>query len=241
MHSQRALPVAAASALLTLFALFNPVQAAGMFIVPDGCTLEVTVQNRGCTVSQHYRCSADPDGYQRLALFAQDGLTHLSVIDNETRWIESSDPQTGLIDRLEDKAANHASFSNLLKTGRDDFDFWTISNSGERLHHVGFDELTGEKVSIGGVELEVTRFRMTSSSEASDVLIEREGGQYISRSMGRFYGGVEQSRDWTGEARETNDSPAAFAFPGQSGFGNTTPQYDCDMLMTGLPGGDGGA
>ncbi|MDO5705415.1 MAG: hypothetical protein Q4G49_10145, partial [Paracoccus sp. (in: a-proteobacteria)] len=167
----------------------------------------------------------------------QDGMTYLSVIDAETRWIESVSPTVGLTDRLEDEAKTHASFSRLLETGRDDFDFWTVSDTGERLHHVGHDELTGEIVTIGGVELEKTRFDLTTTFENGDVMLTRTGQQFISRVMGRFYGGVETSTDWTGQTVNSNDSPVTFAFPGQPGFGSTTPQYDCDMLMTQLSQG----
>ena len=30
------------------------------------------------------------------------------------------------------------------------------------------------------------------------------------------------------------EAPAAFAFPGDKGFGATKPEYDCDMMMTRL-------
>ncbi|MDP5306200.1 hypothetical protein [Paracoccus spongiarum] len=226
--------LAALGALAALLALAPLPGRAATFTPPQGCRLEVTVQNRGCTVSQYYRCSADPEGHQRSAIFGQDGLGHLSRIDAETRWIESSDPQTGLEDRLVDEAADHASFSTLLKDGRDDFDFWTESNSGERLHHVGEDILTGETVTIDGITLERTRFRLTTRDAQGAVLITREGQQFISRAMTRFFGGIETQSDWTGERRETNDSPVLFQFPGETGFGATTPQFDCDQLMTQL-------
>ena len=51
------------------------------------------------------------------------------------------------------------------------------------------------------------------------VLIQRKGQQFISRAHGRFYGGIEESTDWTGAAQQSNDSPVTFAFPGQPGFG----------------------
>ena len=208
--------------------------AAATFTPPAGCRLEVTVQNRSCTVSQYYRCESDAEGDQRSAIFGKDGLVHLSRIDRETRWIESSNPNSGIADRLVDEAENHASFKNLLDTGRDDFDFWTESNTGERLHHKGFDVLTGEKVSVDGIELEKTRFELTTTNEAGEVLITRQGQQFISRSFGRFYGGIEEQSDWTGQRRETNDSPVLFRFPGQRGFGSTTPEFDCEQLMTQL-------
>lgn len=207
---------------------------AATFTAPQGCRLEMTIQSRSCTVSQIYRCGGDPTGTQHSAIFGQDGMTHMSTIDAETRWIESTDPETGLVDRLVEAADDHASFSTLLKTGRDDFDFWTESNTGERLHHVGHDELTGEKVVIDGIELEKTRFQLTTSGADGQVLITREGQQFISRANGRFYGGVESFSDWTGDAGDSNDSPVDFSFPGQPGFGQTEPQYDCDQMVAQL-------
>lgn len=205
---------------------------AATFTPPAGCRLEVTVQNRSCSVSQYYRCESDAEGDQRSAIFGRDGLMHLSRIDAETRWMESSNPNTGLTDWLVDEAEDHASFRTLLETGRDDFDFWTESNTGERLHHKGFDILTGEKVTIDGIELEKTEFELVTTDSAGEVLITRKGQQFISRAFGRFYGGIETQGDWTGQRRETNDSPVRFIFPGQPGFGSTTPQFDCEQLMT---------
>ena len=212
------------------WALPMPVHA-GTYTPPDGCKLEVTVQNRGCTISQIYRCEQDPKGYQRSAIFDEEGLTYQSLIDAETRWIESNDPDTGIQDLLVEDARDHASFSTLVETGRDDFDFWTESNTGERLHHVGNDELTGEKVTIDGIELEKTRFRLTTSSQNGEVLIERDGQQFINRAMGRFFGGIENMSDWTGQQQKSNDSPVIFSFPGEDGFGETTPQFDCSEML----------
>lgn len=232
MLGMRTLPLTAAS-LLTLLGAVQPA-AAATFRAPQGCNLEMTIQNRSCTVSQIYRCSADPAGYQHAAIFGQDGMTHLSTIDAETRWIESTDPETGLIDTLEPQAEDEASFSTLTRTGRDDFDFWTRSNNGERLHHVGHDELTGEKVTIDGIALDKTRFKLTTTGADGQVLIQREGQQFISRANGRFYGGIESYSDWTGASGESNDSPVEFSFPGQPGYADTEPKYDCDMMVAQL-------
>ncbi|GGF66513.1 hypothetical protein GCM10011402_18480 [Paracoccus acridae] len=207
---------------------------AANFVPPSGCQLQATVQNRGCSVSQYYICKADPVGDQRSAIFGKDGLRHLSRIDAETRWVESSDPNTGLADFLVERSKDHASFRTLLETGEDSFDFWTESNTGERLRHVGRDVLTGEKVEIDGQPLEVTRFQLKTYDANGELLIERSGQQFISRKMGRFYGGIETQSDWTGQRQETNDSPVTFAFPGEPGFGDTEPQYDCDQLLTQL-------
>ena len=57
----------------------------------------------------------------------------------------------------------------------------------------------------------------------------------VSRDFNRFFGGVETSSDWTGARTQTDDSPVLFIFPGEAGFGSTTPQFDCDQLMTQIP------
>lgn len=207
---------------------------AANFRPPQGCRLQVTVQNRGCSVSQYFVCEADPRGDQRSAIFGKDGLRHLSRIDSETRWLESSDPLTGLSDVLVEDSPDHASLSTLLETGRDDFDFWTETTDGQRLRHVGEDRMTGETVEIDGQVLDVTAFRLQTFSETGELLIERRGQQFVSRDGRRFYGGIEQQSDWTGEKQETNDSPVTFALPGEEGFGDTEPIFDCDQLLTQL-------
>lgn len=215
--------------LLTLLTAL-PGHAAN-FTPPQGCKLDMTVQNRGCSVGQYYKCSADPAGDQRSAIFGKDGLRHLSHIDGETRWVESTSPQSGLTDRLVERSKDHASFSTLLETGADDFDFWTESNTGERLRHVGRDELTGKKVVIGGQALEETRFQLKTYDSTGQELITRTGQQFISREFSRFFGGVEDQSDWTGQQQTTNDSPVLFSFPGDQGFGDTEPKFDCEQMM----------
>ncbi|MFD1881741.1 hypothetical protein [Paracoccus pacificus] len=229
---------AAGFAALILALVAPGAVSAGVFTPPEGCTLNMTVQSRSCTVAQHYTCAGDNPGDMRTTYFGPDGPKHISLIDKETRWIETQDPRTGIIDRLASGNADEASFSTLLSTGRDDFDFWTESETGERLHHVGYDKLTGKTMVIDGETLEQTEFSLTTSDSAGQVLWERTGNQFISRKDGRFYGGIERAKDWTGLNETTNDSPVTFIKPGERGFGDTTPQYDCDMQMVNMPGGN---
>ena len=224
-------------AILTLLAS-DPVvaQTATPFSPPEGCRLTLTVQERSCSVGLHYICNADPDGDQRVIYFGKGGVPRfISHIDREARWLWSHDPQSGLIDELVEDARDDASLSTLLKTGRDEFDFWTESNDGERLHHVGFDELTGESVTIDGVALEQTRFELTTSDAEGRVLIRRKGQQFVSREHGRFYGGPEQSEDWTGATRRDDNTPVQFLSPGDAGFASTEPQFGCESLIVALP------
>lgn len=179
---------AAFAALLPLAvpAAVTPAEAAG-FRPPEGCTLEMTVQSRGCTVTQHYRCQGGNPGDQWRVIYDSNGPSYTGLIDNETRWMQSLDNQSGITDTLDEAAsADNASLTNLLETGRDDFDFVTDSNTGERLRHIGHDELTGETVTIDGVELLVTRFDLVTSDMNGLELIRRSGQQYVSREQRRL-------------------------------------------------------
>lgn len=213
----------------------HPAAADEMFAPPEGCRLHMTVQERSCSVSQHYTCAGDAPGDQWTAYFDAEGMASVSRIDKETRWLESTSASTGVTDRLEPKAARHASLSQLLETGRDDFDFWTRSDDGERMHHVGHDELTGERITIDGVALERTRFRLETFGANGDLLVTREGGQYVSRDHARFYGGAETDSDWTGAIESFDNSPVRFVRPGQLGFGSMVPQFGCEAQMVRAP------
>lgn len=206
--------------------------AAAVFSPPQGCTLTMTVQQQSCTVSQHYTCAADPPGDQWAAYFTPEGLAYRARIDVETRWLESTDLVNGITDRLDPEARDPASLHTLLADGRDDFDFWTVSDTGERLHHVGHDELTGETV-IDGLPLQTTRFALKTYAATGELLLSRTGVQYVSRETGRFYGGRETADDWLGETDTTDDTPVRFIRPGQPGFGSTQPQYGCNTQMAG--------
>lgn len=220
--------------LVWLTASALPVAAAGLFAPPQGCHLEITVQNRGCTVSQHFRCDDDAPGDQRLEVFDREGPTYRSRIDAETRWLESSSLRSNVTDWLVEDARDHASFTTLLRDGFDSFDFWTVDDDGVKLRHIGRDELTGDSVEIDGVTLEITRFVLSTRADDGTELIRRRGQQFISRTQRRFYGGLETVHDWTGEERESDDSPVTFSFPGEPGFGATEPQFDCDLQLVGL-------
>ena len=203
--------------------------AAGVFTPPQGCTLTMTVQQRSCTVAQHYTCAADAPGDQWVTYFTREGEVYRSRIDAETRWMESTDLVAGVSEAL-DSEADPASLTALIDTGRDDYDFWTVTDRGERVRFVGHDVLDGTAV-IDGVTLATTRFELRLFAESGDLISTRTGGQFVDRENRRFYGGAETTVDWQGERGESNDSPVRFIRPGQPGFGSVEPQYDCDAQM----------
>ncbi|MGO4851875.1 hypothetical protein [Phaeovulum sp. W22_SRMD_FR3] len=207
---------------------------AEVFTPPAGCTLTVTVQSRQCTVANYYSC-ADAPGDQWISYADGTGEFFVSRIDSETRWIESYSRDTGKTDRLSPDSADNASFSELLQTGRDDYDFITSSTSGEDRRYVGYDLLAGGQVTIDGVPLERSEFDLTTFDSAGNFISRRHGQQYISRSLRSFFSDSEDFENAYGDAVHTEGAPVLFEFPGEPGFGATKPIYDCDVLMTSAP------
>ncbi len=231
-----AMRIGAFSLLLALLtAAPAPPALAGAFTPPAGCEGFMTVQLKNCTVGNYYRCSADPAGDSRSTYFDGEGPYFTSRIDAETRWMESYDHIADEWDYLEPEAADHASFTQLLATGRDDFDFSTTSEHGETRRYVGYDRLTGESVRIDGIALERTEFDVTAYDEAGTPLWRRSGRQFIHRDWRLFLADTETFETAAGEVFEAEDTPVDFALPGERGFMTTDPMYGCTMMMTGLP------
>lgn len=217
------------TAPLALMAL--PASAASKFTPPKGCEAYVTVQHSNCQVSYHYTCSGDPKGDQWAVYAGAEGPYYMSKIDSETRWLESYDLVAGESDQMGDET-EPASFSDLLKTGRDDYDFTTVSNNGEVRRYKGYDKLAGSTVTIDGVKLEETEFSLRSYGADGTLLNKRTGKQFINRDWRLFFSGEEDFENGDGEKEHTKDLPVTFAFPGDAGFLSATPQFGCDQMMT---------
>lgn len=227
MNDMRIILTAGAIALLSA----APGLAASKFAAPKGCTVYQTVQMRNCQVSQHYRCDGDAAGDQWTIVLDANGPFYLSRIDSETRWVESFDLTSGEEDRITNEI-DPASFSTLLDTGRDTYDFTTTNSNGETRRYAGFDELTGEKVVIDGVTLERTRFELTTSGADGQVIWTRKGQQLIQRDWRIFFADKESFENGAGDREDVTDTPVTFAGPGDKGFLAGKPEYDCDAMMT---------
>lgn len=219
----------------TFAALAAPALAAGTFTLPSGCEGFMTVQLKSCTVGNYYRCSGDAAGDSRSTYFDGEGPYFSSRIDAETRWIESFDHFSGEWDYLDEVATDHASFSTLLATGRDDFDFTTTTDRGETRRYVGWDRLTGETLAIDGVPLERTRFDVMSYAADGRPVWRRSGQQFIHRGWRLFLADRESFETETGDIIPRDDTPVDFALPGDAGFMTTEPRYGCDLMMTEAP------
>jgi hypothetical protein len=223
------------SLLLVLVALPGPA-LAGTWAAPEGCEIFMTVQSKGCRVSNHYRCTADAQGDQWRADFDQEGLFFQSRINFETEWVESYEIDPPVEQRLGD-TEDPARFSELLSSGVDTFAFGLTRSDGADSRVRGFDRLTGRSVTIDGVVLDETEFDFEEQDPAGNVLRRARGNEYISRDMRLFFAGPGETDLGDGQWLPIDGSPMDFAFPGDKGFATTQPIYDCDALTAGLPQG----
>lgn len=229
MNDMRIILTASAIALLSAM----PGLAASKFAAPKGCTVYQTVQMRNCQVAQLYRCDGDPAGDQWSIYLDADGPFYMSRIDRETRWMESLDLTTGETDRISEET-DPASFSTLLETGRDSYEFSTTNGAGEVRHYSGFDELTGDTLVVDGVTLERTRFDLTAKGADGEMLWHRTGQQLIHRDWRIFFADKESFENSFGDKADVTDTPVTFAGPNDKGFLAAKPEYDCDAMMTEL-------
>lgn len=225
-------------ALLPLLFLATPA-FAGTFTPPEGCTAKLTIQSRGCVVSHFYTCEADPAGNQWRADFGYDGQFYESMIDSETQWIESYDIDPSAFggkvrETLDPNPRDPASFSELVATGLDSFDFNLTKETGEKTRVTGFDKLTGKSVVIDGVTLKQTEFEYTQTAEDGTVLRHAKGREYISEDFRTFLAGESDWQAEDGSWIKVNGAPISFILPGEPGFGSTKPLFECDAQMSQL-------
>lgn len=217
---------------LALGALIAPLPAAaGTFTPPPGCTGFLTVQARGCKVSNHYICAADAPGDQWRVDFGPGGPYFASRIDHEAQWVESFDLFPQRRQWLLPDPVDPASFSGLLETGLDTFDFRLDRDDGSRSRVTGFDRLTGRSVVIDGIPLQETDFEFTEMSVDGSVNYRARGREYVHPTWRLFFSGPSE---WDGGDGfvPMDRSPVTFSQPGEPGFMETEPKFECDVLMS---------
>lgn len=208
---------------------------AGSFTPPKGCKLFMTVQSRACRVSNHYKCDQDAPGDQWRADFDQEGMFFRSRIDSETQWIESYEDKPEVRQTLDPNPADPASFSELLATGKDSYDFNLTRDNGEQSRVTGYDKLTGKSFTIDGQALDQTEFDYTETDPDGNILHRAHGNEYISRDRRMFFSGQSEWDPGDGNYLPLDGTPMKFIFPGQPGFGATQPLFDCDAVTSSLP------
>ncbi|MBA4350133.1 MAG: hypothetical protein C0427_02665 [Rhodobacter sp.] len=207
---------------------------ASSFTPPEGCTTFMTVQAKGCRVSNHYKCTADTPGDQWRTDFDQEGPFFMSRIDSEAQWVESYEINPPVKQLLDPSPADPASFSELLATGNDNYIFGLSDDTGERTTVRGGDRLTGRQVVIDGITLQETEFNFTETDLSGNVLRRSRGNEYIHPEWRLFFSGPSQWDGGDGNYLPLDGSPVQFIFPGEPGFASTQPLFDCDAVMSSL-------
>lgn len=205
---------------------------AGTWTAPDGCEVFLTVQTKGCRVSQHYRCVADPEGDQWRADFDQEGVYFLSHINAEAEWVESFDLNPTVRQTLDPEPLDPASFSDLMANGIDTFAFQLSSEDGNGSQVSGFDRLTGQTVVIDGITLSQTEFEASETDLSGNILRQSRGNEFVNAEWRVFFSGPSEWDPGDGNYLPVDGSPVEFIFPGEPGFLKTQPIYDCDAVMS---------
>jgi hypothetical protein len=194
---------------------------------PEGCTMTLTVQSRGCVVDNFWTCEADAPGDQWRAEYGIDGPRQISRTDAETQWVDSIELPSMQRWLLESPAPDPASFSELLETGVDTYDF-TVAGDPGRIRLVGFDRIVEAGVAIDGEPLQRTDYSIRATDGTGGLIYEKAGSEYISVRHGRFFSGYGSDTAAPGESWD--NSPMQFIYPGDPGFAATVPLYDCAAL-----------
>jgi hypothetical protein len=206
-----------------------PAPSGRSFQPPPGCTAYLTVQMASCTVSHHFTCSADPEGWQRRVDMDQEGITYAGAIDAETQWMESYHFLSGEREFLAPDPADPASFTELTTKGQDSFDFVTSSPEAGPTRFVGGDRLIGETVTIDGVTLDRSEYQITAYAPDGSVMWRSTGNEFISRDWRMFLSGTS-SIVVGDQVEETDDTPMEFIFPEERGFLSVNPKYGCGAM-----------
>jgi hypothetical protein len=205
---------------------------AGTWTAPEGCDVFITVQAKACRVSQYYRCTADKPGDQWRVDMDQEGEFFVSRIDAEGQWVESWDPVRQTLDPAPSDAA---SFSELIASGSDTWDFTLSKDDGTGSRAQGYDRLTGKTTVIDGITLQQTEVEFTEYDLAGTVLRRSRGNEYVHPDWRLFFAGPGETDLGDGQWLPIDGSPVEFIFPGEPGFLSTQPIYDCDALTAERP------
>ena len=209
----------------------SPVAAQDTFALPAGCEAYVTIQSRNCSVSHHFTCEGDPAGHQRRVDLNEEGMTYVGVIDAETQWIQSFHVSTQHSEVLREGPADPASFTELVGSGEDTYDFYTDSDEIGATRYVGRDGLTGEVRVIDGIALRETEYSIVAYGPEGTEEWRSFGNEYISEDWRMFMSG-RGTTITPGEEWESDDSPVEFIFPGEPGFLSANPKYDCGATLS---------
>jgi hypothetical protein len=216
---------------MTLTALFlaTPVVAQQSFSAPEGCTATLTVQHKGCVMTNVWQCDIDAPGDQWIALLTQAGVFSVQKVDAEFQWLENY-KATGT-ERLQTPAEDPASLTELFATQIDTWDFVIETETGPE-RNVGFDMLTGETTVIDGETLLNTQFQGRTLDGEGNEIEAGSGRQFVSEKHRMFFFGLAWDDATPDDVIDM--SPVEFVYPGEPGFFSDSPKFECNVIESGF-------
>lgn len=215
--------------ILTVLLAAMPAAAQQSFGAPEGCEAVLTVQNKGCVMTNVWQCDADAPGEQWIALITLAGVFSVQKVDAEFQWIEAY-KLTGN-ERLVTPAEDPASLTELFDNQIDTWDFTLETDDGTE-RNVGYDLLTGETTEIDGEVLLNTEYQGRTIDGDGNEIDASSGRQYVSEKHRMFFFGENWPQD---DPEQVIDmSPVEFIYPGEPGFFSDSPKYECNVIESGF-------
>lgn len=225
------MPMRAIVTLAAAFALSLPASAAP-FEPPKGCEVFLTVQSRQCSVSVFYRCKSAKDGGFAEAAFDADGLSSVVSYGPDYQWRDSHYAWDNSREVLVTPVEDPIDLEVLIREGVDTFRFdmhRTAAGEDRLITIVGADVLSGDTREIDGRTLDVVQGQLQILGEDGTAEYQSRATQYLDREMRLFFLGPEEVRIGGGAPTPYDGSPVDFIHPGEPGFGQTLPLYECDQ------------
>ncbi len=214
--------------ILSVLAVATPAAAQQSFGAPEGCEALLTVQNKGCVMTNVWQCAADAPGEQWIALITQGGVFSVQKVDAEFQWLEAY-KLTGN-ERLITPAEDPASLTELFDAQIDTWDFTLETDDGTE-RNVGYDLLTGETTEIDGEILLNTEFQGRTIDGNGNEIEASSGRQFVSEKHRLFFFGQMWPQDDPSQISDM--SPVEFIYPGEPGFFADRPKYGCNVIESG--------
>ncbi len=211
----------------------GPALAQTSFAPPPGCSGVLTVQSRACLVTHVWTCETDAPGEQWVSLFTDAGPFNVRKVDAEFQWLETYFAQPPAVETMVQPAPDPESITVLLAEDYDTYDFTVTNDRGEPAERIrGYDSLTGEEVVIDGEPLLRTEFAYEVTLPDGTISYRGAGRQFISSSHRLFFLGETWNQDTPDQIMDA--TPVEFIYPGEPGFFNASPRYDCSTVLSGF-------
>lgn len=218
---------------LVVGALLATPALAGTVPLPENCAGVLTVQLRQCVVEHVVQCDDLPAGEKWMFSHIPGGRFAYTRYDRNFSPLERINWVTGEIELPDGPAPDPLNIEELLETGLDTYEAnFTSSLNGDTTIK-GFDRLTGGEVEIDGRRLQLTEFEYVKTDQSGKVIASYSGNQFLDAELNVIFAGSFTDR--LNEAGFSNFSPMDFSLPGEAGFLNDTPRYECGLQDADFP------